>query len=69
MKDIINNDINVGDKVAFLPRKENHRFQYNLHYGMVTKLTENKTAAYCKSISEKDYPELLRYSHQIIKLS
>ena len=70
MKDLLGNDIKVGDKIAFLPRKENHSgFQYNMQYGMVTKMTMDKTAAYCKSISESDYPELLRYTHQIIKLS
>lgn len=70
MKDLLGNDIKVGDKIAFLPRKENHSgFQYNMQYGMVTKMTMDKNAAYCKSISESDYPELLRYTHQIIKLS
>ena len=52
MKDLLGNDIKVGDKVAFLPRKENHSgFQYNMQYGTVTKMTLDKSAAYCKSIS------------------
>lgn len=69
MKDLLDNDIHIGDKIAFLPRKENSRgFQYNIQYGIVTKLTQDENAAYCKSISEPDYNELIRYSHQIIKL-
>jgi hypothetical protein len=69
MKDLLNNDLHVGDKVAFLPRKENYgNFQYNIHYGMITELTIDQMGAYCKSISEPDYKVILRYPHQLIKL-
>lgn len=68
MKDLLNNDINIGDKIAFLPRKENYNgFQYNIHYGIVTSLSNS--GAWCKSISEPSYKEILRYQHQIIKLA
>lgn len=69
MKDLLNNDLHIGDKIAFLPRKENHNgFQYNIHYGMITNLSSNENSAYCKSISEPDYDIILRYPHQIIKI-
>lgn len=70
MKDLLNNDLHIGDKVAFLPRKENYSgFQYNIHYGVIAELSDNGNSAYCKSISEPDYNIILRYPHQIIKIA
>lgn len=70
MKDLLENDLEVGDKIAFLPRKEIHGgFQYNIQYGEVTRINSDNNAAYCKSLSERDYSEIMRYHHQIIKLN
>lgn len=65
MKDLLDNELNIGDNIAFLPRKLD---SFNIQYGVITKLTDNDYAAYCKSISEPTYDELIRYKHQILKI-
>ena len=66
MKDLLNNDINIGDKIAFLPHKEWK--PTNLQYGIITHMTKDNTACYCKSLNEENRSEILRFSHQVIKL-
>lgn len=66
MIDILDNEINIGDKVVFpmgfCERKE-------LDYGLVENITKNDTGCWCKSFKHKEYPSVLRKSHQIIKLN
>lgn len=65
MKDLLNNEIKIGDKVAFLP---NHKWTpRKIQYGIVESMTKDNYAAYCKSLSDT-HTAILRYSDQIIKL-
>lgn len=66
MRDLLNNEINIGDKIAFLP--STNWKPYEIQYGIVEKLTKDNNGAYCKSLSQ-NYPAIVRYSHQIIKLN
>lgn len=66
MKDLLNIEVNIGDKVAFIPSTK--RTPYEIQYGIVEKLTKDNTAAWCKSLNN-DYPPIIRRSHQLIKLN
>ena len=64
MKDLLDNDICIGDKVVFpaaiIDRKE-------LDYGIVEKLSENGKSCCCKSFKD-DYIKIYRKSNQIVKI-
>lgn len=66
MKDLLNIEVNIGDKVAFIPSKK--CTPYEMQYGIVEKLTKDNTAAWCKSLNN-DYPPIIRWQHQLIKLN
>lgn len=68
MKDLLNNDVNIGDKVAFVPKKESG-FSYKIHYGIITEIAKTNNGVYCKSLNEPNMNKILRKSNQIIKLS
>ena len=65
MKDLLNNEIKIGDKVAFLPNQK--WTPRKIQYGIVESMTKDNHAAYCKSLSDT-HTTILRYSDQIIKL-
>ena len=64
MKDLLDNDICIGDKVVFptalIDRKE-------LDYGIVEKLSKNGKSCCCKSFKD-DYTKIYRKSNQIVKI-
>lgn len=66
MVDLLNNEIKIGDKVAFIPSKNNT--PYVIQYGIVETLTKDNNGAWCKSISSNN-PVILRYFNQLIKLN
>lgn len=68
MIDLLVNEVHVGDKVAYVNKIENRDGQNLLQYGMVVKISNNGNACWCKSISEPQSKEILRYNNQIIKL-
>lgn len=63
MKDLLDNDICIGDKVvfpiAYFERKE-------LDYGIVEKMTKDGKACWCKSF-RYTFPAVLRRTYQVIK--
>lgn len=65
MVDLLNNEIHIGDKVAFPIARSDRK---ELDYGIVKKLTKNKTSCWCKSFNYET-PEILRKSYQIVKIS
>lgn len=65
MLDLLNNEINIGDKIAFLPHKEWRPTE--IQYGIIEKLTKNNNSVWCKSLNNDK--TILRFSHQIIKLN
>lgn len=69
MIDILGRDINIGDKVAFLPHQEWKPQQ--MQYGIVVRMTHENGSCYCKSLNDNNHKfyELLRHSHQIIKIN
>ena len=64
MKDLLDNDICIGDKVVFpaalIDRKE-------LDYGIVEKLSDNGKSCWCKSF-RYNIQGINRKHHQIIKI-
>jgi hypothetical protein len=66
MKDLLNNELCLGDKIAFIPKKSD---SCNIQYGMISYIFNNPDSAYCKSLSEPYISNVVRYQHQIIKLT
>ena len=67
MVDLLNVEIKVGDKIAFLPSK-NWFSSYSMQYGIVEKLGKRNTGCWCKTLSS-DNKSVFRYGDQIIKLN
>ena len=66
MVDLLNNEINIGDKIAFLPLKKWRPVE--IQYGIVEKMSKDNAAAWCKSLNG-EHKSLLRYGYQLIKLN
>ena len=66
MVDLLNIEVNIGDKVAFLPHKDWRPTE--IQYGIVEKMAKGNGAAWCKSLNS-EHNLLLRYGHQLIKLN
>ena len=66
MVDLLNNEVNIGDKIAFLSHK-NWR-PTEIQYGIVEKMSKDNAAAWCKSLNG-EHKLLLRYGYQLIKLN
>jgi hypothetical protein len=64
MKDLLNNDLFIGDKIAFLPNTKT--MQYEIQFGIISKFTKDHNKAYCKSLTNNN--TLIRNSNMIIKL-
>ena len=65
MIDLLNNELNIGDKVAFLPNTKT--MKYEIQYGIISAFTKDKNKAYCLSLNSNNNV-LLRSSNMIIKL-
>lgn len=67
IKDILDNEVNIGDKVAFVPYScdENQA----LWYGIVIRKANTCPGVYIKPLSAECDKEILRYNNQIIKYS
>jgi len=65
MLDFLNNEVNIGDKVVFLPVKSWK--PYEIQYGIVENITSKETGAWCKSLNNDK--RIIRYQNQIIKLN
>ena len=66
MVDLLNNEVNIGDKIAFLPLKKWRPAE--IQYGIVKKISKDNAAAWCKSLNG-EHKLLLRYGYQVIKLN
>ena len=66
MVDLLNNEVNIGDKIAFLPLKKWRPAE--IQYGIVEKMSKDNAAAWCKSLNS-EHKSLLRYGYQLIKLN
>ena len=64
MKDLLNNEIKIGDKVAFLPNQK--WTPRKIQYGIVESMTKDNHAAYSKTLNNNKNA-IIRYSDQIIK--
>jgi hypothetical protein len=67
MKDFLNREVVVGDKVIYIPKRITHE-QIKLRYGMVTKLTKDGNQCYCTSLNVDDIKPVMRDSTQIYKI-
>lgn len=65
IKDILDNEINIGDKVVFIPYDCDERG--SLWYGIVSRMANTCAAVYVKALSNDCDKEILRYSNQIAK--
>jgi len=65
MKDLLGNEIHIGDKVVFGRKKSRTK---DLDYGIVTNFTENGNKCYCDSIIHKYDNISLRSEQQIVKI-
>lgn len=66
IKDILDNEINIGDKVVFVPYKCDANQE--LWFGVVTRYANTSPAVYIRSLSSDNDKEFLRYSKQIVKI-
>lgn len=68
MKDILGNEIHIGDKVVYAKK---HKQSRDLDYGVVDHFTENGDKCYCNSLINTNYKcdqQALRTEKQIIKI-
>lgn len=65
VKDILDNEINIGDKVVFIPYNCDEKS--SLWYGMVVRKANTCPGVYIKPLSNDCDKEILRYSNQIAK--
>ena len=67
MKDILGNEVHIGDKVVYAKK---HMQSRDLDYGIVDHFTENGDKCYCNSLIN-DYnwsKQALRTENQIVKI-
>lgn len=67
MKDILGNEVHIGDKVVYAKK---HMQSRDLDYGIVDHFTENGNKCYCNSLIN-DYnwaKQALRTENQIVKI-
>lgn len=67
IKDILDNEIHIGDKVAFVPYICDER--QSLWYGIVVRKANTCPAVYVRPLSNESNKEILRYNNQIVKCS
>lgn len=64
--DILNNEINIGDKVVFVPYSCDAKQE--IWFGIVTRYASSTAGVYIKPLSNNCDKEILRYSNQIAKI-
>ncbi len=64
MIDLLNNELNVGDKIVFLPKKKSTK--YEIQYGIISGFSKNNNKAYCYSLNNNGV--CIRNSNMIVKL-
>ena len=64
MKDLLDNDLFIGDKIAFLPNTKT--MQYEIQYGIISGFSKNNNKAYCYSLNNNSV--CIRNSNMIVKL-
>lgn len=69
MKDILGNEIHIGDKVVYAKKYQQSR---DLDYGIVDHFTENGDKCYCNSLilsnMSRSSKSILRNEKQIVKI-
>ena len=66
MKDFLNNELHIGDKVAYIFPS---RYRKQLRFGIITKITKKDTGCWVKCVDDPkiDKPQL-RYACQVYKV-